>query len=57
MKCCNRDCNQGRDCPDSRPLTWTGLLWSLLSLIGYLAVLAALIGCAWVVSWAIWSLR
>jgi hypothetical protein len=54
MKCCDHDCTQGRDCPAFRPAR---LLWSLLSLIGYLAVSAALVGIAWFLAWAIWSPR
>ena len=57
MKCCNRDCNQGRDCQSARLFTWGDLIWALFSLLGYLAVLAALIGISWFVAWAVWSLR
>ncbi len=57
MKCCNRDCTQGRYCPDARPATWSELLGSIFSLLAYLAVLAGLIGISWLVSWAVWSLR
>ena len=57
MKCCDRDCRQGRDCPAFRCVTWADVIWGLFSLIGYLAVLAALIGISWFVAWAVWSLR
>ena len=51
MKCCNRDCQS------ARLFTWGDLIWALFSLLGYLAVLAALIGISWFVAWAVWSLR
>lgn len=51
MKCCHRDY------PEARPATWAELLWSLFCLLGYLAVLAGLIGVSWLVSWAVRSLR
>lgn len=57
MKCCNHDCNQGDDCPDFCPATWAGPLRGLLGLFAYLILAAALIGCAWLMTWAIWSLR